>query len=142
MMASMSEEPKTKKPPAVPVWVWILVGVLALGLISSALNAGETTATDSPSATESDDSGPTEMAVEETEVVESEQPEVDVPWEDYDASVKLKIDELAAQNDCEGLQEQFDISDANSEATMSRTGHSNAQLMAYIDQKLQAASCY
>jgi hypothetical protein len=58
----MSEEPKTKKPAAVPFWVWILVGVLALGLISFALDDGETTATDSTSATQSDDSEPADAA--------------------------------------------------------------------------------
>jgi hypothetical protein len=70
------------------------------------------------------------------------QPEVDVPWEDYDSSMKLEINELADQNYCEGLQEYFDTADANNEATMSRTGHNNAQLTTYIDQKSQAASCY
>ena len=66
----------------------------------------------------------------------------EVEWADYDASVKTTIDELETAKDCAGLQSQFDIADANSEATMNRAGHSNAKLMAYIDEGLKAAGCY
>jgi hypothetical protein len=127
---------ETSKKKTMPWWGWALIALLVVGVITN-LSDGEGPDESSQTASE-----PAETAEEERAVVESEQPEVEVPWEDYDASVKLEIDELAAQNDCEGLQEQFDIADANNEATMSRTGHNNAQLMAYIDQKLQAASCY
>lgn len=66
----------------------------------------------------------------------------EVEWADYDASVKTTIDDLETAKDCAGLQSQFDIADANSEATMNRAGHSNAKLMGYIDEALKAAGCY
>lgn len=65
-----------------------------------------------------------------------------VPWEDYSPAVKQRIDGLVANKDCTGLQEEFDNADANNEATMSRTGHNNADLMAYLDEQMQAAGCY
>jgi hypothetical protein len=45
-------------------------------------------------------------------------------------------------NDCSGLQAQFDISYSNNDATMSRTGHNNADLMSYTDEAMQIAGCY
>lgn len=65
-----------------------------------------------------------------------------VQWEDYAPSVKTRIDELAAQKDCEALQAEFDNADANNEATMSRVGHNNAQLMSYIDFLMSKSACY
>lgn len=126
----------TSKKRTMPWWGWGLIALLVAGVIAN-LSGGEGSDRSNQVAGEA-----AELVGEAPEVVEADQPEVEVPWEDYDASVKLTIDELADQSDCEGLQEQFDIADANNEATMSRTGHNNAQLMAYIDQKLQASSCY
>jgi hypothetical protein len=65
-----------------------------------------------------------------------------VEWEDYDASVQVRIDEMQTAADCAGLQGEFDIADANSTATLNRTGHSNANLMSYIDEALRLAGCY
>ncbi len=61
----MSEETKNRKSATVPVWVWILVGVLALGLISFALDDGESPATDSSSSA-SQDGDPEAADVEDT----------------------------------------------------------------------------
>jgi hypothetical protein len=52
------------------------------------------------------------------------------------------LDEMMEANDCSGLQAQFDISYSNNDATMSRTGHSNADLMRYTDEAMQIAGCY
>jgi hypothetical protein len=65
-----------------------------------------------------------------------------VQWEDYAPSVKTRIDDLAAQKDCDALQSEFDNADANNEATMARVGHNNAQLMGYIDFLMRNAGCY
>ena len=65
-----------------------------------------------------------------------------VPWQDYAPEVKIKLDEMMEANDCSGLQAQFDISDSNNDATMSRTGHNNADLMSYTDEAMQIAGCY
>ena len=76
-----------------------------------------------------------------SEVVETPD-RTEVEWADYDTSVKTTIDDLEAAKDCAGLQSQFDIADANGEATMNRVGHNNAKLMGYIDEALKAAGCY
>jgi PBP1b-binding outer membrane lipoprotein LpoB len=65
-----------------------------------------------------------------------------VPWEDYAPEVKIRLDEMMEAKDCSGLQAQFDISYANNDATMSRTGHNNADLMRYTDEAMQIAGCY
>lgn len=64
-----------------------------------------------------------------------------VPWEDYDASVKVRIDELIAAGDCAGLQDQFDAAWANSDQTRDRTGHGNEGIMRYINDAMTAAGC-
>ena len=63
-------------------------------------------------------------------------------WSKYDSSVKSRIDNLAAAGDCAGLQAEFDIADANDDATRDRTGSGTADLMGYIDDKMRAAACY
>jgi len=65
-----------------------------------------------------------------------------VQWEDYAAELKANIDDMAALPDCAGLQNEFDIADANSEATMDRVGHGNAELMRYVDEAMRLAHCY
>jgi hypothetical protein len=95
---------------------------------------------------------PYTVPVEEMQSPEAEQlqaPEAeeldarsDVPWADYDASVQVRIDELQQAADCAALQEEFDTADANSAATMDRTGHGNSALMLYIDEALRLAGCY
>jgi hypothetical protein len=56
-----------------------------------------------------------------------------VPWEDYEPGLKARID---TETDPAILQQLFDTADANNEATMARTGHNNADLMAYINNRL------
>jgi hypothetical protein len=65
-----------------------------------------------------------------------------VEWEDYSPGVQDRIDVLEAEQDCAALQDEFDTADANSAATLERTGHSNANLMGYIDEALELAGCY
>lgn len=69
-------------------------------------------------------------------------PGSDVPWADYASDLRGRIDALAAAKDCTGLQSEFDIADANNDATMARVGHNNADLMGYIDGVMRAAGCY
>jgi hypothetical protein len=76
------------------------------------------------------------------EVIETETTRTDVQWENYAPEVKIRIDEMMEARDCEGLQAQFDISDANSQATMNRVGHNNASLMGYTDEAMRIAGCY
>tara|TARA_A100001015_G_C15018750_1_gene726882 strand:- start:627 stop:878 length:252 start_codon:yes stop_codon:yes gene_type:complete len=59
-------------------------------------------------------------------------------WENYDSTLKERIDSA----NCQQLQEQFDIAYANSDRQMARTGSNNSDLMGYIDEKMQMKKCY
>jgi len=63
-------------------------------------------------------------------------------WENYAPEVQARIAGLAASLDCEGLQAEFDAADANDEFQRERTGDGNADLMAYLDQRLLDIGCY
>lgn len=76
------------------------------------------------------------------EVAEPESDRTEVPWADYEVTLQAQIDDLTAAGDCAGLQAAFDTADANNDATMSRTGHNNADLMTYIDESMRLAECY
>jgi hypothetical protein len=101
----------------------IVVGILAIGAVMFVglqnLPKGSTDAPSNPAA-----------------------PVSGVPWRDYASDLKPRIDGLAAAADCAGLQREFDTADANNAATRSRTGHSNTDLMAYIDDAMRGAGCY
>ena len=59
-------------------------------------------------------------------------------WENYDSTLKERIDSA----NCQQLQEQFNIAEANSDSQMARTGSNNAVLMGYIDDRMQMKKCY
>lgn len=65
-----------------------------------------------------------------------------VPWNDYGPGLQARVDQMAASKDCMNLQAEFNNADTNSDATRARTGHSNVDLMEYIDSALRAAGCY
>lgn len=66
----------------------------------------------------------------------------EVPWEDYSPDVKQRIDTMGSEQQCDLLQQEFDRADAGNEATITRTGHNNADLMSYIDEAMRMADCY
>jgi len=72
----------------------------------------------------------------------SDVPNSSVAWDDYDSTLKSKIDGYADDSDCAALQEQFDVADQNNGSTRERTGHGNVELMDYINGKLTDAGCY
>jgi len=114
------------RSPKEKIWIPIVGTLLLLGLV------GNLASTDSPST----------QNTPEDEVVETEPARTDVQWENYAPEVKIRLDEMMEAKDCEGLQAQFEISDANNEATMNRVGHNNAKLMAYTDEAMRIAGCY
>ncbi|MCB2412465.1 hypothetical protein LGT39_06325 [Demequina sp. TTPB684] len=65
-----------------------------------------------------------------------------VPWDNYDASVKERIDSFEASADCDGLQAEFDTADANNAQQRERTGTGNAELMEYLDDIMRDVGCY
>lgn len=64
-----------------------------------------------------------------------------VQWQDYAASLRSRIDAAQLARDCNRLQAEYDMADANNVATMNRVGHSNAELMSYIDAAMRSAGC-
>lgn len=66
----------------------------------------------------------------------------DVEWADYDPTVQQRIDQMEADQDCDGLQTEFDTAADNSTITLERTGHGNTKLMQYLDEALRLAGCY
>ena len=67
-------------------------------------------------------------------------PEVD--WSNFHPSVKQRIDRMVAEQDCRGLQHEFDTANRNDDSQRARTGRGNGALMAYIDDKLRKSWCY
>ena len=65
-----------------------------------------------------------------------------MPWSDYAADLRPRIDAAAAAGGCVLLQQEFDTGAANDDETRARTGHGNAELMSYIDAAMKAAGCY
>ena len=113
------------RSPKEKIWIPVIATLLLLGF------AGNLASTDS----QSTENNP------QDEVVETEPARTDVQWENYAPEVKIRLDEMMEAKDCEGLQAQFEISDANNEATMNRVGHNNAKLMAYTDEAMRIAGC-
>ena len=89
-----------------------------------------------------DDAADGTVLVTEPVAIDGTPSDGDVPWENYDPSVRTRIAALFAGSDCGGLQGEFDIADATNEAQATRTGENNARLMTYLDQLLRAAACY
>ena len=65
-----------------------------------------------------------------------------VEWQDYGPGVQDQIDQLEEDKDCVALQEQIDVAVSTWNATINRTGHSNAKLIAYLDAAMRDAGCY
>jgi len=114
------------RSPKQKIWIPIISLLLIIGFV------GNLTGSDVPSGEENP----------QDEVIETETARTDVQWENYAPEVKIRLDDMMEAKDCEGLQAQFDISDANNEATMKRVGHNNSRLMAYTDEAMRIAGCY
>lgn len=65
-----------------------------------------------------------------------------VQWDSYDSNVKVRIDSLVKNKDCNGLQKEFDVSSDNSTNHYEMTGVNNLKLMDYLDFQLKSCGCY
>ena len=65
-----------------------------------------------------------------------------VDWSNYHPEVKQRIDRIASEQDCRGLQDEFDIAYSNDGAQRNRVGRGNGALMDYISDKLRNSGCY
>jgi hypothetical protein len=122
--------------------------VFVVGGISSALEEEPTTepvAASSPSP-EPGKPAPTEAAPTKaaapTQAAGPEEIDVDVPWDNYAPSVRTRIDEAYAGQDCAALQQEFDTAADNNDAQRIRTGEGNDDLLEYLDVALEQAGCY
>ena len=59
-------------------------------------------------------------------------------WSKYSSSLKAIIN----SSNCDELQYHFNIAEANSDNQRARTGTGTANLMSYIDSKMQEKNCY
>lgn len=114
------------RSPQEKIWIPIVATLLLLGF------AGNLAGADSPNSVNNP----------QDELVETETARTDVQWESYSPEVKIRLDAMMEAKDCAGLQAQFEITDANNDATMNRVGHNNAKLMAYTDEAMRIAGCY
>lgn len=111
-------------------WQQLIIAIFIVGLVGQASAGGGGAVSSAPTAEASGKAGPTSNPMPE------------VVWSDYAPSVKTRIDAAAKSADCAALQTEFDQADANNEATRNRTGHSNTELMSYIDESMKRAGCY
>lgn len=63
-------------------------------------------------------------------------------WENYSSKVKTRIHKLIQEEDCTGLQQEFDIAGDNNLAQKRRTGTGNVELMDFIDENMKEMGCY
>jgi hypothetical protein len=96
--------------------------------------------TTQPASSESEEPSP--PATEESTEAAPWRPSMDVDWENYSPNVKRRVDRMGKREDCDGLQHEFDVAEANDVAQRNRTGDGNADLMGYIDEWMQHAECY
>lgn len=64
-----------------------------------------------------------------------------VPWADYPADLRPRIEALVAARDCDGLLRERLAADRDSRATIERTGHDNGRLSAYIADEMSILAC-
>ena len=65
-----------------------------------------------------------------------------VVWADYEAGLQAKIDAMAAVEDCDGMQLEFNEIGGTNLAVRNRTGHGNEAVLDYIDAKERAVNCF
>lgn len=66
----------------------------------------------------------------------------DVPWSEYAPQVHHNAMQAVGSGDCQAMQQAFDDAANSDDAHRSRWGHGNSDLMAYLDDQMQAAGCH
>jgi hypothetical protein len=65
-----------------------------------------------------------------------------VNWNEYGSQLRVIIANDYKSKNCQSLQDTFDLAVYTNLEHKSEYGHTNANLMQYIDHLLQAANCY
>lgn len=123
---------------AMKLWQKIITVVLILSLIGAFTGSGESSDSSSTATTQSESPSPEPKVLTTLDKLSDS----NVKWENYADTVKQRIADLIDAQDCTSLQAEFDIADQNSEATRNRTGESNANLMALIDDRMREIGCF
>jgi hypothetical protein len=123
---------------ALKVWQKVVTVIVVLSIISALTGTTSSENNSSESVTTSESPSPEPKALTTVEKLSDS----NVKWENYAETVKQRIADLIDAEDCTSLQAEFDIADQNSEATRNRTGESNANLMALIDDQMRKIGCF
>jgi hypothetical protein len=116
----------------------VVTVIVVLSIISALTGTTSSENNSSESVTTSESPSPEPKALTTVEKLSDS----NVKWENYAETVKQRIADLIDAEDCTSLQAEFDIADQNSEATRNRTGESNANLMALIDDQMRKIGCF
>jgi len=118
-------------------WQKFVVALLLLSVLGAIGGSGESSS-ESNSTKDTQTEAVTKAPLTTLEKLD----EYSVKWENYSPTVKQRLADLIDAGDCSNLQIEFDNADRNSEATGSRTGESNANLMTLIDDQMKKLGCY
>ena len=119
------------------IWQKALVLILVLyvvGALTGTLDTSSTTSTTAKSNSESSES------VEKSTL--NKLNDYSVNWDNYASTAKQRIADLIDESDCTNLQVEFDSADSNNDTQRNRTGESNANLMALLDDQMKKLGCY
>lgn len=65
----------------------------------------------------------------------------DVPWEQYAPQVRDRVEQAIDAEDCDAMSDEFWSASDGTDAHRAKWGEGNGELMAYIDEAMDAASC-
>ena len=148
-----SSRDKVEQPPIVikkgggcgKAMLWTVIIFVGLFIFSCISILGDDSSSDSGSTGSSSSSTSSNSAPSNSpaqNLSEVEQLTLDVDWQNYSPNVKTNYEALFSSGDCEGLQEQFDIAESNSDAQRNRVGEGNADLMMLADAMMREVGCY
>lgn len=64
-----------------------------------------------------------------------------VPWMDYPADLRPRIERLVAAEDCTGLRAERVAAESTNRSMLEQSGHDNARVIAYITDQMTAIPC-
>jgi hypothetical protein len=119
---------------------YVLIGIVALGVIGAILK---------PKKKETDSNKVTTEKIDEApKRIEQEKKLIDLDnskfWHEYDPIVKIRIYKMIEEKDCSGLQEEFNITAENMDKLQSagKSASRNIDLMDFLEDKMKDLDCH